>query len=224
MIICLKPAPMLSQPDGGNSPDMLTLVSSLLSCRGKERTAGLIHRLDRNVGGVMLFSKHPSVSGALSGIISDKERCIKEYLAVVEGCPVESCGTLVDLLRHDSAQNKSFVENRERRGVKKASLEYSVIDTATYEGEIFSLLKIRLHTGRTHQIRVQFASRKNPIAGDRKYGSHTKGLTSPGTIALWAFRLALTLPDGKSVDVSGLPSASLPWSLFDIEKAVEFLS
>ena len=96
----------------------------------------------------------------------------KTYLAVAEGVPSEPVGELRDLLYFDRRKNKSYVVKRERRGVKQARLQYEVLQTIEHEGERLSLLQIRLLTGRTHQIRVQFASRQMPLVGDRRYGSH----------------------------------------------------
>ena len=98
-----------------------------------------------------------------------------------------------DLLFKDSSKNKVFVVKKERKGVKKASLEYEVLNTAEFENDIYSVVRILLHTGRTHQIRVQFASRKMPLVGDRKYGARD----SFKEIGLWSYRLSFTHPKTK---------------------------
>ena len=123
-----------------------------------------VHRLDLNVGGVMVYARGKEAAAALSRIIQDGAM-VKEYVAMVHGVPPES-GDWEDLLFKDSSRNKVFVVRRMRGGVKKARLEYRRLT----EGET-SLVHIRLHTGRSHQIRVQFASRKYPLVGDHKYGS-----------------------------------------------------
>ena len=123
-----------------------------------------VHRLDKNVGGVMVYARNSSAAAALSRAIQDGTM-VKEYVALVHGTPPES-GDWTDLLWKDSAKNKVFVVKRERKGVKKARLEF----TRIAEGEI-SLVRILLHTGRSHQIRVQFASRGLPLVGDHKYGA-----------------------------------------------------
>lgn len=123
-----------------------------------------LHRLDLNVGGVMVYARNKQTAAALSRTIENHEM-IKEYVAMVHGTPDES-GILEDLLFKDSHKNKVFVVKRERKGVKKAKLEYQRLTS----GET-SLVHIRLHTGRSHQIRVQFASRNFPLVGDHKYGS-----------------------------------------------------
>lgn len=130
-----------------------------------------VHRLDKNVGGVMVYARSSKAAAELSKAIQNGEM-IKEYLATVHGTP-DTCGIMEDLLFKDSSKNKVFVVKRERKGVKKAKLEYDVVRT----GEL-SLVHIRLYTGRSHQIRVQFASRGFPLAGDGKYGARD-GFTSP---------------------------------------------
>ena len=123
-----------------------------------------IHRLDKNVGGVMVYAKKKTSAAALSKAVQEGTM-VKEYVAMVHGTPPE-VGDWEDLLWKDSAKNKVFVVKRERRGVKKARLEFKRLT----EGET-SLVRIRLHTGRSHQIRVQFSSRGFPLVGDHKYGS-----------------------------------------------------
>lgn len=123
-----------------------------------------IHRLDKNVGGVMVYARTKQASAALSKAVQEGTM-VKEYVAMVHGTPPER-GDWTDLLWKDSSKNKVFVVKRERRGVKKARLEF----TRLAAGEE-SLVRIRLHTGRSHQIRVQFSSRGFPLVGDHKYGS-----------------------------------------------------
>ena len=120
-----------------------------------------IHRLDKNVGGVMVYARSKSAAAALSKAVQDGS-LVKEYVASVHGTPPES-GDWTDFLFKDSAKNKVFVVKKERKGVKKARLEFVRLHD--------NLVRIRLHTGRSHQIRVQFASRGFPLAGDHKYGS-----------------------------------------------------
>ena len=123
-----------------------------------------IHRLDKNVGGVMVYARTKQAAAALSKAVQEGTM-VKEYVAMVHGTPPES-GDWEDLLWKDSKKNKVFVVNRQRAGVKKARLEYRTLRSGDE-----SLVRVRLHTGRSHQIRVQFSSRGYPLVGDHKYGS-----------------------------------------------------
>ena len=123
-----------------------------------------LHRLDQNVGGVMVYARSKEAAAAISAQIQQGEM-VKEYVALVHGTPQE-VGDWEDLLFKDSRRNKVFVVDRQRSGVKKARLEFKRLTAGTE-----SLVRIRLHTGRSHQIRVQFASRGFPLVGDRKYGA-----------------------------------------------------
>lgn len=158
-----------------------------------ERTGGYIgtvHRLDRGVGGVMVYAKTPVAAAKLSAAVQARE-LKKEYLAVVRGTLEPQNGDMRDLLFHDRRQNKTFVVERQRAGVKEALLEYDTIDRLiTARGEECSLVHILLHTGRTHQIRVQFASRGHTLLGDGKYGARGDNRQ----IALFATRLAFLHP------------------------------
>jgi 23S rRNA pseudouridine1911/1915/1917 synthase len=150
-----------------------------------------IHRLDKNVGGVMVYARTKSAAATLSKLIQEGA-LIKEYVAKVHGQPPES-GDWQDLLFKDSRKNKVFVVKRQRSGVKAARLEFLRI------GE--NLVRIRLHTGRSHQIRVQFASRGFPLMGDHKYGARDE-LTAP-----MLFSCRITLPwKGQTLQFEQLPS------------------
>ena len=132
-----------------------------------------VHRLDLNVGGVMVYARNKQSAAALSKAIQEGAM-IKDYVAMVHGVVPED-GDWEDLLWKDGKKNKVFVVNRMRGGVKKARLEYKRLLVQHWEQDGVSadtsLVRIRLHTGRSHQIRVQFASRKYPLVGDHKYGS-----------------------------------------------------
>lgn len=152
-----------------------------------------VHRLDRNVGGVMVYARTREAAAALSRLIQ-QGTLVKEYYALVTGTPPEQ-GVLEDLLWKDSRKNKVFVVKRERAGVKRAKLEYRRLTA----GET-SLVRVRLHTGRSHQIRVQFASRGFPLAGDHKYGARDEE-TAPRL-----FSCALTFPwKGKTLRFEAVP-------------------
>ncbi len=123
-----------------------------------------IHRLDKNVGGVMVYARTKLAAAALSKAVQDGAM-VKEYVAMVHGTPPDS-GDWTDFLFKDSRKNKVFVVKRERKGVKKARLEFQTLHAGDE-----SLVHVRLHTGRSHQIRVQFSSRGFPLVGDHKYGA-----------------------------------------------------
>lgn len=149
IIVCIKPVGMDSEHE----------VPAAL---GGECHA--VHRLDKNVGGVMVYARSKKAAADLSRAIQNST-FIKEYVAMVHGTPPQQ-GDWQDLLFKDSSKNKVFVVKKERKGVKKARLEF----TRLSEGD-YSLVRVRLHTGRSHQIRVQFASRGYPLLGDHKYGA-----------------------------------------------------
>ncbi len=210
--VCVKPQGVCSEDDGTETCMPFLLAESLGTDRKSIYT---VHRLDREVGGVMVYAKNEVCAKKLSALVSER-KIIKEYIAVVHSRPPKESDTLTDLLFRDSHKNKSFVVDKMRKGVKEASLEYTLLASKPGGkfGEI-SLLKIRLHTGRTHQIRVQFSSRNMPLVGDRRYGGGKDGCA----IALFSQRLSFEHPfsKGKTVDISFLPDAALePWSEFEI--------
>ena len=157
LVVCIKPVGLDSEID---------VPAALREQLGGEIFP--IHRLDKNVGGVMVYARTKSAAAALSKAVQDGT-LIKEYVAQVHGAPPQS-GDWTDLLFKDSTKNKVFVVKKERKGVKKARLEF----VRTSESQV----RIRLHTGRSHQIRVQFASRGFPLVGDHKYGSRDEA-TAP---------------------------------------------
>lgn len=196
--VCIKPAFVSSENDG-----MPKMLEAALAERGVKCTVYPLHRLDNAVSGVMIFALNSKAAAEYSTDIAKGEGIKKEYLAVVSGTPEQPCGRYEDLLFKDSKMNKSYVVKRERKGVKKAIADYEVLGTA--EGK--SLVRVLLHTGRTHQIRVQFASRKMPLVGDRKYGSKENC-----GIALFSHRI--TLKDGRVFEA--FPQSDYPWNMFDL--------
>ena len=153
IVLCVKPVGLDSE---------IQMPAALKETLGGEIYP--VHRLDKNVGGVMIFARTQTAAASLSKAIQEG-KLIKEYVALVHGNPPES-GDWEDLLWKDSRKNKVFVVKRMRGGVKKARLEF----TRLTSGEE-SLVRVRLHTGRSHQIRVQFASRGYPLVGDHRYGA-----------------------------------------------------
>lgn len=205
LVVCIKPVGVRAQ---GEAPDALPALLA------KQLGAGVypVHRLDQAVGGLMVFARTGAMAAKLSQAMAEGT-LQKEYLAVLGARPKDDSGELFDLLFHDRFKNKTYVISKERKGVKKASLSYRVVA----EADGLCLVHVRLHTGRTHQIRVQFASRGMPLVGDGKYGSR-KNAASP---ALWSY--ALTVPmDGAIARIRALPEAAGVWAPF--EQALRMLT
>lgn len=199
-LVCVKPADLLSER--GGLPELLEA-----QCGGE---VWCVHRLDRAVGGVMVYARSRRAAARLSEAIAAR-RMEKTYFAVLEGSVEPAEAELRDLLYHDAARNKSFVVQRPRAGVKEARLCYERLETSQTQDKTLSLVKIRLHTGRSHQIRVQFASRQTPLAGDRRYGGR---LALPGP-ALWACELCFPDPgSGEERRFFAPPPAVEPWTRF----------
>ena len=172
IVACIKPVGLDSEAE---------LPAALKQILGGEIFP--IHRLDKNVGGIMVFARTKTAAAALSKAVQEGHM-VKEYVAMVHGTPPER-GDWEDWLFKDSRKNKVFVVKKERRGVKYARLEYKLLRAGEQ-----SLVRIRLHTGRSHQIRVQFASRGFPLVGDHKYGSRDTA------VAPMLFSCRISLPWG----------------------------
>ena len=162
--VCEKPRGVLSEGTGEGT--MPTLLARTLADEGVRGPVYPVHRLDRGTEGIMVFALTKEAAAALSAQMADR-RATKEYVAEVCGVPSPAEGRMEDLLYFDRGRNRSYVVTRERRGVKRAALRYRVLGS---ENGI-SRVAVQLETGRTHQIRVQFASRKMPLVGDRAYGA-----------------------------------------------------
>ncbi len=200
--VCEKPVGVLSE----DSPDEKGIIGLLSEKAGTK--LHLLHRLDRNVGGVMVFANNPKSAAILSKAIANGE-LKKEYMLVCDGIPQEDAGIYKDLLFKDSRKNRSYVVNRMRKGVKDASLEYNVLQKT--DGK--ALVRVLLHTGRTHQIRVQFSSRRLCLTGDIKYGSKDR---TNCEIALHSYRITFNHPTTQEeLTFKCTPNYhKYPWSLF----------
>ncbi len=203
-----KPYGMPSQPDPTGDEDALTLTARLLGFDSPRDRLWLVHRLDRVVGGVMAFARDRGTSASLSTLISEKV-AIKEYFAVVEG---EAKGGIIEsLLYKDPRASKSFVVDRVREGVKEARLEYIPLECVNTDNSAMTLVRIRLHTGRFHQIRAQMSHIGHPVVGDGKYGSHNNRAKMP---ALFSASLCFTLRD-KEYKLCAMPNFdAYPWCEF----------
>ena len=201
VIVCIKPARVLSTDEPGGLPELVREV--LGDFKADIRT---VHRLDRVVSGIMVLARNASAASELSRQIRE-DVFEKEYLAVVHGSPKEPIGTFTDLLYRDKARRMTMVAEMPGKGVQEAVLDYEVLNRKAD----FSLVKIHLRTGRTHQIRVQFASRKMPLVGERKYDTR-EDLCE---IALWSHKIGFIHPkSGKWVAFSEEPPEDYPWTVF----------
>lgn len=199
IIVCIKPARVLSTDEPGGVPELVR--QALGDVDADVRT---VHRLDRVVGGLMVLARSAQAASALSQQIRENT-FEKEYLAVVHGSPVQDTGHFWDLLARDKARKMTMVVQEEGKGVQPAALNYRVMKKS---GEL-SRVHIRLETGRTHQIRVQFASRGMPLVGERKYST----LEDNCEIALWSYRLAFTHPGtGEYMEFTMEPPETYPWT------------
>ncbi len=196
IVVCIKPHGIPSQESQGEN--MIGLLKEATGCE----SIYPVHRLDTVTAGVMVYAKTQRAAAFLTKEIQEN-RFKKEYVAIVHGVPAPEEGIMEDLLFKDSKRNKSFVVKRERKGVKKASLEYRTLESK----DGLSLVKIKLHTGRTHQIRVQFASRRHPVFGDGKYGASD----NVPYIALYSHRITLREPEsGEEMSFRETENHSLP--------------
>ncbi len=196
-LICEKPAGAISQ---GGEDDMVKRVSEYLG-----GVCYPVHRLDRGTGGLLALAKTRGAAARLSELFRERG-AEKEYLAVIRGAPEAEAGEYRDLLFRDASKNKSYVVKRMRKGVKEASLSYRTVARAAD----MTMVRVTLRTGRTHQIRVQFASRGTPLVGDGKYGGG-----QGGNIALWSHVLRFDHPfTGEPVSVTLPPPESWPWTAF----------
>ncbi len=215
ILVVEKPCNVPSQSDDTGDKDMITICKSYLKEKYKKEGnvyLGLVHRLDRPVGGVMVFAKTSKAASRLSESVRSKE-FNKSYLAVVENNSLPNNNVLEDYMIKNEALNKSTVCSKEKRGAKFAKLSYKIIDNKTIKDKEYSLVEIELETGRHHQIRVQFSSRNCPLYGDQRYGKGPKG----EQIALWAYKLSFKHPvKDEIMEFKCLPNKVGIWKYFDI--------
>ena len=197
IVICVKPAGVKSTDEPGGLPD---LVRQALG----DDNVRTVHRLDQAVSGLMVLARRAKATSALSRQIREGE-FEKEYLAVIHGVPAQTEDTLRDLLYRDKARRMTLVASEADKGVQEAVLDYRVVSRSAD----MTRVRIRLHTGRTHQIRVQFSSRGMPLVGERKYSTREDGCN----IALWSYRLAFAHPyTGEKMEFTREPPAIFPWT------------
>lgn len=212
IIVVEKMVNVPSQADKTDDEDMLTIIKKYLKEKYQKMGnvyLGLVHRLDRPVGGVMIFAKTSKAASRLSEEVRNKT-FKKEYLVICNGKMEKDKDTLKDYLWKDEKKNTSYVVRQNKKNAKEAILDYEVLK---YDKEQnLSVLKINLHTGRHHQIRVQLSSRMHAIYGDSKY--HGRGAGS--NICLWAYKLTIVHPTTKQeMTFIDLPDKKGMWRLID---------
>jgi len=213
LLVVVKPPDLLTQGDITGDPDLLSILKQDIKERYHKPGnvyLGLVHRLDRPVGGVMVFAKSSKAAARLSDQIR-RRKFKKTYLAVVHGLPAKEKETLINYLLKDKKTNKVLVVKEGVEGAKEAILEYEVVAYS----HPYSLMKINLHSGRPHQIRVQFSKIGHPLLGDKRYGRKDDF----SQIALWSYRLSFEHPTLREwVEFSALPEKRPPWIYFPLSK------
>lgn len=199
VVVCIKPPRVLSTDEPGGLPDLVR--EALGDPNANIRT---VHRLDRVVSGLMVLARTNKSAAELSRQIRDGQ-FDKEYLAVLHGVPAEKQATLQDLLLRSKAERKTYVVSEPEKDAQEAILRYELLSKT----EALSLVRIKLVTGRTHQIRAQFSSRGFPLVGDRKYSHYEDDCE----IALWSHKIAFHHPyTGKRMEFTREPPYGYPWN------------
>ncbi|MDE5897326.1 MAG: RluA family pseudouridine synthase [Clostridia bacterium] len=218
VIVALKPQNLASCPDESGDGNILDYLKDYLREKYQKPGnvyLGLVHRLDRPTGGLMVFAKTSKAAGRLSEQMrtGDFE---KRYLTVLNGAPSEESGTLTNWLKKNTVNNMVYLCTQGTDGAKLAVLDYRVLEKS---GGL-ALTEVKLHTGRSHQIRVQTAGIAHPVYGDMRYGGER---AQKGNLALWAYSLAFTHPVTKERMrfLSEPPAELTPWNKFDISSAVK---
>lgn len=216
LLVAVKPAGVLSQADGSNAPDMLTLLKEYIKVKYNKPGAvylGLLHRLDRPVSGIMVFAKTSKCASRLSEQIRKRE-VEKRYLAVVEGEFKEKAGVLRHYALKDERTNntKIFEPGKAPKDAKEVKLEYKVVAISMLNSKKVSLIDIKLHTGRSHQIRTQMQYIGHPLLGDARYGTGVY----KGDIALMSYLLGFKHPiSGEYNEYKIDLRNKMPWSVFE---------
>ena len=220
IIVVLKPQNVPSCEDESKDKDMLTIIKEYIKVKYDKQGnvyLGLVHRLDRPTGGIMVFAKSSKAAARLSEQIKNGD-FDKRYFAVLVGTPKEEKATLTHYMKKNTVNNMVYVCPPTVSGAKFAELEYSVLE----QQNGLSLADVRLHTGRSHQIRVQMNAIGTPLYGDMRYGGEK---AKKGHLALWAYYLSFTHPVSKERMVFRVqpPKDVTPWQIFDTERAVKII-
>ena len=215
IIVVEKPVNIPSQADKTGDEDMLTIIKKyLIKKYNKPGDAylGLVHRLDRPTGGVMVFAKTSKAASRLSEQVREK-KFEKEYLVIVDGKLEKETGIFEDYMIKNEQKNVSKIVDSKNKNAKIAKLEYEVIK---YNEETnLSVVKVKLYTGRHHQIRVQFSSRNHSVYGDQKYGTRGRGKQ----LCLWAYKLSFFHPISKEkMTFDTYPEKTGSWKILLLEE------
>lgn len=217
IIVVMKPQNVASCGDESGDENLLDMIKEYIKEKYEKQGnvyVGLVHRLDRPTGGVMVYAKSSKAASRLSEQMREGD-FEKKYLTVLCGTPEEERKTLVNYLKKNSVNNMVYLCPPTTDGAKMASLEYKVIET---KGK-YALTEVALHTGRSHQIRVQMAGISHPVFGDMRYGGVN---AQKGKLALWAYSLSFTHPVTKErlKFVVEPPKDEIPWKAFDLNKVI----
>ncbi|MBP5648472.1 MAG: RluA family pseudouridine synthase [Clostridia bacterium] len=215
LLVVIKPQGVPSQEDSSEDKDMLSLLKEYIKEKYNKPGnvyLGLVHRLDRPTGGLMVFARTSKAAARLSAQIVEGE-LEKKYLAVLASSPAQHRDRLVNYLAKDASRNMVKIVPMATEGAKKAVLDYNIID----EKEGLALADVRLHTGRSHQIRVQFASIGCPLYGDVKYGKNQPNIG----LSLWSYSLRFIHPTTEKImTFRAYPPEKFPWTIFNVEREV----
>ncbi len=216
LIVVLKPQNLASCPDESNDENLLDLLKAYVKEKYEKPGnvyIGLVHRLDRPTGGVMVFAKTSKAAGRLGEQMKSGD-FDKRYLAVLNGTPSPEQATLTGYLKKNTVNNMVYQCTQATEGAKFASLDYRILQSK----DKYSLAELKLHTGRSHQIRVQMAGIAHPVYGDMRYGGER---AQKGKLALWAYSLTFTHPVTKERMrfLCEPPKDEAPWKAFDLTSA-----
>lgn len=217
IIVVLKPQNVASCGDESGDRNLLDMIKEYIkiTCNKPGNVyVGLIHRLDRPTGGVMVYAKTSKAAARLSDQIQNGE-FDKRYLTVLCGVPENERGRLVNYLKKNPVNNMVYISNQYAEGVKEAVLDYNMLDSKSN----YSLVEVKLQTGRSHQIRVQMAGIGHPVFGDMRYGGPN---ARKGKLALWAYSLSFYHPVTKEKlkFIYIPPEDEAPWKIFNVKKSL----
>lgn len=209
-LIVYKPSGILSENDPNDSANIFKMTADTLASLGEKSMLFAVHRLDRAVGGLLIIARNKKSAAELSELAA-REKIDKEYLAVIEGVPDKASGTFSDMLTRDKILGKAVLVKAGAKDAKEAELNYELVATKEGKKGVISLVKIRLKTGRFHQIRAQFSIRGMSLVGDKKYGSRDGYAKTP---SLFCHNLSVNLFGSRLEGFKLPPCDEYPWSVF----------